>query len=96
MYVFQPMALRDTGQANWLSRPPTLTEREENAIPLARISKERTSTGYRACKGVSPTEYTMPKRKIMAWGIISAYENNNRGLLTIDACAAAVLVASFA
>jgi hypothetical protein len=55
-YVFQPMVCMETGQANWLSRPAALTASEEKAMPLARISNERTSTGYRACSGVMPME----------------------------------------
>src|SRR4051812_21718384 len=35
---------------------PAATNRFENAIPLARISKESTSTGYKACRGVQPKE----------------------------------------
>lgn len=38
------MFCKETGQANWLRRPPALTARLENAIPLARISKDNTST----------------------------------------------------
>lgn len=56
MYVFHVMFCRATGQANWLSSPPTLTAREEKAMPLARISKESTSTGNRAWRGVIPME----------------------------------------
>lgn len=37
---------------------PKLTNKLENAIPFARISNDRTSTGYRACSGVQPKEYT--------------------------------------
>ncbi|KAG9701345.1 hypothetical protein KCU76_g104, partial [Aureobasidium melanogenum] len=33
----------DDGQANWLSRPPALTAKLENAIPLARISKDNSA-----------------------------------------------------
>lgn len=43
--TFHPMFLSDTGHANWPRRPPTLTAKLEKAIPLARISKESTSTG---------------------------------------------------
>ena len=56
MYVFQSIFSMDTGHANWFRRPAALTASDENAMPLARISKERTSTGYRACSGVIPTE----------------------------------------
>jgi len=36
---------REMGHANWLSNPPNATDSDEKAMPLARISKERTSTG---------------------------------------------------
>jgi hypothetical protein len=35
---------------------PMEVKKLEKAIPLARISKERTSTGYKACIGVQPKE----------------------------------------
>ena len=42
MYVFQSSFSMDTGQANWLRRPAALTASDEKAMPLARISKDRT------------------------------------------------------
>lgn len=66
MYVCQPIRASEIGQANWLSSPPALTARLLKAIPFARISKLRTSTGYNACSGVRPTENTAPKRNMHA------------------------------
>jgi hypothetical protein len=43
--TFHPMFLSATGHANWPRRPPALTAKLEKAMPLARISKESTSTG---------------------------------------------------
>jgi len=45
---------------------PALTAKFENAIPLARISKLRTSTGYNACKGVNPILKTASNKKTIA------------------------------
>lgn len=51
---------------------PALSEKLENAIPFALISKLSTSTGYSACSGVIPKEKTAPNRKIMAVAALEA------------------------
>ena len=43
---------------------PAATAIPEKPIPFALISNDRTSTGYSACKGVNPIEYTAPKMKM--------------------------------
>lgn len=56
IYVHHPILSIDMGQANWFTSPAAATANPENPIPFARISNERTSTGYRACRGVKPIE----------------------------------------
>ena len=41
-------------------------EKVWKAIPLALISKDKTSTGYNAWRGVNPIEYRAPKIKMKA------------------------------
>jgi hypothetical protein len=60
------MFFRAIGYANWLMSMAVVRERLEKAMPFARISKERTSTGYRACSGVMPKAKTALKRKMKA------------------------------
>ena len=43
--TFHPIFASDTGHANWPRRPPALTAKLEKAMPLARISNDKTSTG---------------------------------------------------
>lgn len=66
------MLRSEMGQANWPNRPPALTAKAEKAIPLARPSNDNTSTGYRACSGVRPTEYVAPKIKMQATVALAA------------------------
>lgn len=54
------------GYANWLINMAVVSDKLENAMPLARISKDRTSTGYRAWSGVIPKANTALKRKMKA------------------------------
>ena len=62
------------GYANWLISIAVVSDRFENAMPLARISKDRTSTGYRACSGVMPKAKTALKRKMKAMKALLAEE----------------------
>lgn len=66
IYVFQRILAKATGQANWFSKLAPLTASPEKAKPLALISKERTSTGYRTITGVIPSEKTILNMNIRA------------------------------
>ena len=66
IYVCHPILAMETGHANWFSMLDAEVAKPEKPIPLARISNESTSTGYRACSGVKPIEYTAPKMKMKA------------------------------
>jgi hypothetical protein len=66
MYVLHPILSIDIGQTNWFRSIAAATANPENPMPFARISNERTSTGYSAWRGVKPTAYTAPKMKMKA------------------------------
>lgn len=51
---------------------PAATAKPEKPIPFARISNDKTSTGYSACNGVKPTEYTAPKTKMNTRQVVPA------------------------